>query len=566
MTNKEWQELADLLVPEKTPSLAELEKRYPLRQLPRQAWVTRIAPSPTGFPHFGFLYTAYINFRLARQTGGKFLLRIEDTDKKREVAGGRELIIATLKKMAIPVDEGPQKGGRYGPYIQSQRREIYLAVIKELIRRGFAYPCFCTPQELAAMRRQQQAQGIQPGYYGSWARCRHLGLVVIKKKLARGQKFVIRFRAPENASALKITDLIKGPLTFPANQIDYILYKSDEHGLTLPVYHLAATVDDHFQRISHVIRGEEWLSSLPLHWQIYQALGWRLPQFGHLAPVMKLDQGKKRKLSKRLDPEADARYYWRQGIPPVAIKAYILRLSDARFDDWRRAHPRQSLAHFPLQIKHLAHSRGPLFDMIKLQQLARDETHRLLLTNPRHVYRAILGWAQEFAPDFAAIFGRRPAYSLRVIQIEKESRKDISQWQDVPNVFAYFYDELYQPPNWKEDLPERVDLAMAKKILLAFQQKFSGRETAASWEKKMRQLAADLGYAARAADWRKSPAQYQGHVGDVATVIRLALTGRRQAPDLYQIAKILGWPRVIRRVNKNAFLPNAGKNRRKCGD
>lgn len=548
MDKKERLELAELLIPEKVPGLEELENRYPPRALKKNNWVTRVAPSPTGLPHFGLLYMALINERLAHQSGGRFLLRIEDTDEKRELKNSRQLIIDTLRRLQIPIDEGPEFGGDYGPYIQSRRRQIYLGTVKELIRRGRAYPCFCSPQELALVRRRQERQKAQPGYYGRWARCRHLSLAEIKKKLSAGRRFVIRFRAPSGCSRLEIEDLVRGRLTLPANNIDYVLYKSDGYGLTLPVYHLAATVDDHLQRISHVFRGEEWLASLPLHLQIYRALGWQLPRFGHLMPVMKLDGGKKRKLSKRRDPEAGAEYYWRQGFPVRAVKAYILRLTDANFDDWRRQYLLVPLDDFPIKVKRLAHSRGPLLDMAKMEQLARDEISAWVRTNVGEVYKAILDWAQEYRPQFARVFAANPDYSRAILSIEKESRKDISRWSEAEDVFGYFYDELYRPLTIDNLVSERVDQPTAEKILSEFRRRFSGRETAEEWALKMRQLSQGLGYAERAADWRRRPDKYRGHIGDVAMVVRLALTARRQTPNLYAIAKIMGWPRIEQRL------------------
>ncbi len=556
MRKEEWSELAELLIPTKVPSLADFARRYPPRQLSPQSWVTRIAPSPTGFPHFGFLYTAFINERLAHQSGGVFLLRIEDTDQKREKPGAKKLIIDILRQFAIPLDEGPEEGGDYGPYIQSQRRQLYLAAAKELIRRGWAYPCFCSPSQLAKLRQEQQAKGVQPGYYGRWARCRHLSLAVIKKKLARGQRFVLRFRAQPEGDKIVVNDLIKGKLTLPVNRLDYVLFKSGPAGLTMPVYHLAAMVDDHFQGISHVLRGEEWLSSLPLHYQIYRAFGWQPPRFGHLAPIMKLDQGKRRKLSKRRDPEADLRHYQREGFPPRALKAYIFRLVDANFDDWRRQHPQAQLTAFRLRLARLSRSRGPLFDLAKLQQLARDEIHLWLKQEPEAVYQALAAWLRRHQPKFWRLFRQDPAYSRRVLMIEKESRKDLSCWRDFPRYFSYFYDELWQPlPLDKWPLAE-VPPSQAREILHRVATSFHGRETAAEWTQKLRQLSQKLAYAPRLADYRRQPEKYRGHVGHLAMVLRLAVSGRQQTPDLWAIMRVMGWPRFRHRLEKQAAVLN----------
>jgi len=547
--------LANLIIPKSIPSFSEIESRYPARPgLEGDAKVVRVAPSPTGFAHFGLIFTAIINEQLAHQTNGVFFLRIEDTDKNREVENGAEKIMQSLHDFDIHYQEGPmedgQELGNYGPYIQSNRKEIYLSAARDLISSGHAYPCFCTEEHLNEVRESQEKNKIRPGYYGQYATCRNLSFDEIQKNISQDLPYVLRFRSPENSTPSTYTDSIKGKITLPANDVDYVLIKSEGAGLGLPVYHLAAMVDDHLQKVNFVVRGDEWLPSLPVHLQIISAFGWQAPTFGHITPIMKMDgPTTKRKLSKRKDPEAAADFYLEAGIPSQAVKAYVFNLADSTFEDWRKAHQDTKLEDFPLSLSHMG-SGGALFDPIKLSDICKQE---ISLMTPEEIYTKVETWANKYNPHFHQILTQDIDYSKKLFAIERtgeKRRKDISSWSQIPDLFGYFYDKIYNILSITPTSEHMTDLNASKEIIIAFLTYYNSSEDKETWLGKMHRICTDLGYAGNMKDYKISPENYKGHLGDVAMIIRLALSGRTQTPDLYEMLQAMGEQRVRDRLQK----------------
>lgn len=554
MSKTERIELAKILIPESIPRFEEIEARYPERDLPSDARVVRVAPSPTGFAHFGLIYTAMVNQQEATQTGGVFFLRIEDTDKEREVPQGAEKIIKALEDFDITFQEGPTLSGgemgSYGPYIQSKRREIYLSAARELLERGEAYPCFCTKEELEKVRQTQESAHARTGYYGEYAACRNLSLKEVRARVAAGDSYTIRFKAPQEGRKVEYHDAVKGNISFPSNDVDYILVKSGDGGLGLPVYHLAAMVDDHLQRVNLVLRGDEWMSSLPLHLQIAAAFGWDSPEYGHLSPVMKMEGAAKRKLSKRKDPEAAATYYLEQGIPSRAVRAYVFTLADSRFEDWRKAHPNAPLNEFPFVVSHMGASAGALFDMVKFKDICKNEIANM---SAGEVYDNVKNWSAKYNSAFHALLTKDAQYSTRIFGIEREGnkrRKDISAWSDVPAIFGYFYDEIYESLPLDLRTENVADMESAQAIIQAFLETYDSSDDKDMWMKKMQEVCVQLGYATSAKDYKEAPDRYKGNLGDVAMILRIGLSGRAMTPDLYEMMQVMGKDRVVQRLKK----------------
>lgn len=553
-SDKKYQELADLIIPSHIPDFQEIEDRYPERNLPESALVTRVAPSPTGFTHFGLIFAAIINEKLAKDSQGIFFLRIEDTDKNREVEAGAEKIVQAFHDYDIHYQEGPmidgKEAGNYGPYVQSNRQEIYLSAARKLIASGHAYPCFCTPEHLDEVRSTQEASKVRPGYYGKYATCRNLGLEEVKEKISSGAKYVLRFRSPEDSKPSTYTDSIKGKITLPENDLDYVLFKSADEGLGLPVYHFAAMVDDHLQKVNQVVRGDEWLASLPVHLQIISAFGWKAPKFGHLSPIVKMDgPTTKRKLSKRKDPEAAATFYLEQGIPSVAVKAYVFNIANSSFEDWRKNHQADSLDHFPFSLNHMG-SSGALFDMVKFLDICKQE---ISLMSSEEVFTKVESWSKKYNPDFYNILTKDTDYSKKLFSIERtgdKKRKDISSWSQVPDLFGYFYDDIYNSLTITPQSEHVTNIADAQKIIISFLTYFNSDEDKDTWLEKMRRICTDLGYAANMKDYKTNPENFKGHLGDVAMIIRMALSGRTQTPDLYEMLQTMGEQRVRDRLQK----------------
>ena len=536
----DYKELANLIFPEARP-ISYYEEKYPERGLEEGAIVTRFAPSPTGVMHVGGLYQGLIAKKLAEQTKGVFFLRIEDTDQKREVENGIKGIVESLKEFGIEPDEGmtseTEEIGKYGPYKQSLRKEIYQSYAKYLIEQGKAYPCFCTQEELNQIREKQEAAKIRPGYYGIWAKCRGLTVEEMAKKIEAGDEYIIRLKSPGREDRkIKHKDIIKGNVEFPENDQDVVIIKGDG----LPTYHFAHAVDDHLMHTTHVIRGDEWLSSVPLHLQLFQVLGFRAPKYAHIAPIMKNDDGNKRKLSKRKDPEAAVSYYAEEGIPKEAVKEYLLNIANSTFENWRRANPEKPIEEFNLQLNKMSVS-GALFDMVKLLDVSKIVISKM---SAKEVYNNSLEWAKKQDNELAELLGNQKDYSIKVFGIErgnKKPRKDISKWSDVKENISYMYNELfekdkseyqYQVINNKEEIEKILDLYTTKY--------YNPQDDKQTWFDKIKELAGEMGYAKEVKEFKANPNAYKAHVGDVSTVIRVALTKRTNTPDMYEIMQVLG--------------------------
>lgn len=539
--------LAQLLFPDVTETPEEVEARYPARQLPEGAKVTRMAPSPTGFMHLGNLFGALVDERLAHQSGGVFYLRIEDTDKKREVEGGVQLILDTFKKFDLPFDEGATidgDNGDYGPYRQSQRAAIYHVFVKQLVERGYAYPCFCTEEELAAMRAEQEKNKENFGYYGKYAKYRDCPLEEIEKRIAAGEEYVIRFRSPGSIeNKIKHTDLVKGKLELTENDQDIVLLKSDG----IPTYHFAHIVDDHLMGTTHVVRGEEWLATLPVHIQLFDVMGWKKPKYVHTAQLMKMDGESKRKLSKRKDPELALSYYYEMGIPVPAVTEYIMTLLNSNFEDWRRANQTAPLNDFPFSPKKMSVS-GSLFDMKKLSDVCKQVISRM---SAEEVYDYVADWAKEYDPEFEKLFTRDPELTKEFLAIGrggKKPRKDIEIWSTVKGYMDFMFDELFAPDY--SGIPQSVSAEDAKAILTEYADIYDSADEMTDWFDKIKALAAEHGFAPETKEYKKNPEQYKGPVGDISMVLRVAVCGRTNAPDLYSVMKLLGADKVRERLER----------------
>ena len=545
----DYKDLANLIFPD-AKDISYYEEKYPRRDLKEGAIVTRFAPSPTGFVHIGGLYQSLIAKKVANQTGGVFFLRIEDTDQKREVENGITDIVNSLKDFGLEPDEGmiseTDEKGNYGPYKQSKRKEIYQAYAKYLIEQGKAYPCFCTPEEVEVIRQKQEAAKIRPGYYGVWAKCRHLTVEEMIEKIKNGESYIVRFKSPGREDRkIKHKDVIKGNVEFPENDQDIVIIKADG----LPTYHFAHAVDDHLMGTTHVIRGDEWLSSVPLHLQLFHELGFRPPKYAHIAPIMKNDNGNKRKLSKRKDPEAAVSYYEEEGIPEEAVKEYLLNIANSTFENWRKANKDKDISEFELQLNKMSVS-GALFDMVKLLDVGKTVISKF---TAQKVYEESLKWAKRHDEELEKILEDKE-YSLKVFGIErgnKKPRKDIAKWSDVKENIEYMYDELFYSK--KQDYPYQVinNKEEIDKILTLYTEKYySDEDDKQTWFDKIKELSGELGYAKEVKEFKANPDKYTAHVGDVSTVLRVALTSRTNTPDMYEIMKILGKERIVGRFKK----------------
>ena len=544
-----YKELADLIFPNEK-QIDYYETKYPKRNLPEGAVVTRYAPSPTGFMHIGGLYQALAAKMIAQKTKGVFFLRIEDTDQKREIENAVSDIIKALKDFDIVPDEGKisskEEKGEYGPYKQSQRKDIYQAYAKYMIEQGKAYPAFETPEELEEMRAKQEAAKIRTGYYGVWAKCRNLSLEEMAEKIKAGEPYIIRFKSPGREDRkIKHKDIIKGNVEFPENDQDIIIIKSDG----LPTYHFAHAIDDHLMGTTHVIRGDEWLSSVPLHLQLFQELGFKAPKYAHISPIMKNDNGNKRKLSKRKDPEAAVSYYEELGIPSLAVKEYLLNIANSTFENWRRQNKDAKLEDFDFQLNKMSVS-GALFDMVKLQDVSKIVISKM---TAEEVYEKSLEWANRHDEELVELLNNKE-YSLKVLGIERgntKPRKDIAKWSDVKENIIYMYD--YKFLENKQEYPYQVinDRKDINKILDLYMEKYYNPEDdKQTWFEKIKELAGEMGYAKEVKEFKANPDQYKAHVGDVSTVLRIALTTRTNTPDMYEIMQVLGKTSISKRFEK----------------
>ena len=541
----DYQALAQLLFPHVTDTPEDLEPRFPQRELPEGAVVTRMAPSPTGFVHLGNLVQGLTSERMAHQSGGVLFLRVEDTDAKREVPGAVEVLIDTLKHYGIHFDEGvTQEGdkGIYGPYHQSKRAAIYHVYAKQLVSQGQAYPCFCTEEELSAMREQQEANKENTGYYGKYAMWRDRSMEDIQAQLDAGNPWVLRFRSTGSIeNQFKFDDLVKGKLTITENDVDHVLLKSDG----IPTYHFAHAVDDHLMRTTHVVRGDEWLPSLPFHIQLFKALGFKLPKYVHIGPLMKMDGSSKRKLSKRKDPELALTFYKAQGFPVEAVYEYIMTLLNSNFEDWRRANPDADIDTFKFSPKKL-NPAGSLFDYAKLTDVSKNVIARM---DAQKVYQLLTQWAQEFDPDFGAKLAEDPAYATSILAIGrggKKPRKDIAVWKEAKDYMGFFYDEYLEAPVFDEKFQKDT----IAKALNLFLERFAIADDSGTWFDKVKAITTDMGFTTDMKAYKADPDAFPGTVADVSTFIRQAVTGKTNSPDLYTVMQILGYDRTVARIQK----------------
>lgn len=540
--------LADLLFPNIDRSPDDYEKIYPERNLPEGAKVTRLGPSPTGFIHLGNLYGAFVDERLAHQSGGVFYLRIEDTDDKRFVDGAVKIIIDSLRFFGINFDEGAGLNGdtgAYGDYTQSRRGDIYAAFAKKLVREGKAYPCFLTENEIAEIRSKQEAAKQTPGIYGEFAAHRKLSLEDVEANIKAGKPYVLRLKSdgnpnPEKARRIKVEDAIRGTLEMPENFQDVVILKTTG----IPTYHFAHVVDDHLMRTTHVVRGAEWLPSLPIHVELFEKLGLKLPIYCHTAQLMKLDEnGNKRKLSKREDPELSLDYYRKLGYHPAAVREYLLTILNSNFEEWRDEHQDADIDEFTFTTEKMSNS-GALFDLNKLNDISKD----VLLRIPAgEIVEFLKAWAQEFKPEIMYIFDDEE-YLEKIIDLgrnDKKPRKDLIYAEQIVDFISYFFDDMFVR---EDDIPKEVSDDDAKEILKKYMESYNHSDDQSQWFDKIRNIAVELGYAAKPKEYKKNPDEYKGHVGHVSTVIRIALMGRAQSPDVWCIQQIMGEEMTRRRI------------------
>jgi len=541
-----YKELANLLFPDIDKTISYYEEKYPKRNLKAGAKVTRIAPSPTGFVHIGNLYGAFADERLAHQSGGIFMLRVEDTDEKRKVEGAVEAIINSFTFFGLSFDEGvgiDGETGEYGPYFQSVRKDIYQCVAKYLVEQGRAYPCFCTEEELEELRQKQESEKITTGYYGKWARDRDLTLDEIKERLNRNESFVIRFKSMgDEQNTFEIEDAIRGTLTLHENFQDIVLLKSNG----IPTYHFAHVVDDHFMRVTHVVRGEEWLSSLPAHVEMFKTIGWDLPVYCHTALLLKIDNGNKRKLSKRKDPELGLTFYVELGYHPAAVREYIMIILNSNYEEWRMANPDSSYEEFEFTLDKMSTS-GAIFDLEKLNNVSKDV---LLKIPAEDIYEFLLDWSKQHKTEITEMLEKNRSSVIRLLSIGREGnnpRKDLMYCEQIFDFISYYFDEYFRIV---DKFPENIDEQEAKKLLKEYLETYDPNDDQTQWFEKIRKIAEANGYAAKPKDYKKNPELYKGHVGDVSTAIRIALIGRANSPDIWEIQQIMGEEKVRARIGK----------------
>ena len=541
----DYKQLAELLFSESTESITYYEeKMFPDRRLKEGAKVTRLAPSPTGFIHLGNLYGAFVDERLAHQSDGVFMLRIEDTDEKRKVEGAVQTIISSLEYFGLQFDEGATINGEignYGPYFQSHRGKIYQAIAKYLVEIGRAYPCFCTEEELSEIREEQIKESVNTGYYGKWAKYRDASLEEIEHHLQNKEPYVLRLKSlGEDEETFEIEDAIRGKLTMPVNQQDIVLLKANG----IPTYHFAHVVDDHLMKVTHVVRGEEWLSTLPIHYELFTILGWDLPVYCHTALLMKMDNGAKRKLSKRKDPELGLNYYKSLGYHPEAVREYLMTILNSNFEEWRIANPEADIAEFNFSLNKMSNS-GALFDLNKLNDISKDV---LIKIHVEEIYAFLLQWATEYKTEVVHLlinYKEEVQKLLSVGREDKNPRKDLIYCEQIFEFIHYFFDEFY---TMEDSYPENIDETEAKTLLKDYLESYKHDDDQSEWFNKIREIAISHGYAAKPKDFKKNPELYKGHVGDVSTVVRLAIVGRTTSPDVWSLQQIMGEDKVKKRI------------------
>ena len=542
----DFERMAELLLPNIQEEPAFYEDKFPSRNLGEGVRVTRVAPSPTGYLHLGTLFVSLINRLVADSTGGIFFTRIEDTDKKREVEGGIADIITGLKHFGIKIDEGfvaPDcEEGQYGPYKQSMRAEIYQCYAKSLIKKGLAYPCFCTEDDLAAVRAVQEANKVRTGYHGKYAKHRNITPDEAEALIQEGKPFVVRLKSPgSEENKVVFDDGIKGKIEMPENDEDFVILKSDG----IPTYHFAHAVDDHLMGTTHVIRGDEWISSTPKHLQLFKLLGFKAPKYVHVSPIMKLDNGAKRKISKRKDPEAAVHFFAEQGYPAVSVIEYLMTIAASDFEDWRRANPLEDYKKFKFNIKKMSAS-GALFDTDKLNDVSKTVISKM---KAHEVVECLLEWAKEYDTEFYAILKGDVERVKAIYNIDRENpkpRKDIIKWSDAKAYAEYMFNELYTPCF---DLPAHITSESAVKILEAYKEAYDPSHDNSQWFDTIKSICPAANFATDTKAYKAEPEKYAGSPGDASTIIRVSITGRTNTPDLCSIMKVLGKDTCLKRIN-----------------
>lgn len=541
----DYKELAQLLFPNITKAPQDFEEMYPPRALKEGARVTRFAPSPTGFLHFGNLFTCMVSYKTAKTTDGVFYVRVEDTDQKRKVEGAIDVMLKGLSVYGINADEGvvgdEKEIGNYGPYCQSARVEIYQTYAKALVEQGLAYPCFCSAEELDEIRTAQENESIK-GYWGKWAKCRDLSFEQIKANIDAGMSWTLRLKSPgELDKKCYFDDMIKGKIEMPENVQDVVLLKSDG----IPTYHFAHAVDDHLMRTTHVVRGDEWISSVPIHLQLFKVLGFKPPKYAHVSPIMKEENGGKRKLSKRKDPEAAVTYYAEEGYPQESVNEYMMTLANSNFEDWRRMNKTEPIEKFPFNLKKMSVS-GALFDIVKLTDVSKNV---ISLMPADKVFELSYAWAKEYQPQLAELFAQDEAKATAILNIDREGkkpRKDIAKWSDVLDYVSYMYDETFVP---NYELNGNATPALAVKVIEEYIKVVNLDDDKDAWFGRMKDICPLVGCTPNVKEYKAEPEKFEGHVGDVSTIIRVALTGRTNTPDLFAITALLGEDTVKARLN-----------------
>lgn len=548
MTRKEF---ANILVPGIMHNRAYYEELYPERNLNSDAKVVRIGPSPTGFVHFGTLFQAQLAHNLAKNSNGVFYVRIEDTDQKRETETGIDEIIEAIKFYEIPYTEGPlnrkEEQGEYGPYIQSKRHDIYGAFVRDLIEKDLAYPSFITPEELDELRHQQEISKVRIGYYGRFALDRNLPMEEALEKIKKGEPYVIRMKSPGSFdNKITFEDMIKGRVEMPENDIDHVILKGDG----LPTYHFAHVVDDHLMHTTHVVRGDEWLSSLPIHIQLASMLNIEPPKYAHTAPIMKEEDGKRRKISKRKDPEANVFEFQKQGFPIEAVKQYLMTVINSNFEEWFEQHETEDIDSFQVTFEKMNIS-GALFDMEKIINLSKNFIAHL---SAEEFYNRTLTWAKEFEPEFAHLLETEKENSIAMLNIERggvKPRKDYGTYGDVYSNIWYIYDEKFNVSKEEYEFDKIKDTEEISNILKTYIIKYYDETDEQDiWFDKMKQMCDELGYASNMKEYKQNPEKFKGNVADISTVIRVAISSKKQTPNLYDILKILGKEKITKRFEK----------------
>ena len=544
----DYQKLANLIFPDITETIDDLEKKYPKRDLPESAQVTRFAPSPTGFLHTGSLFASMISRKMAKDSGGVFFTRLEDTDTKREIEGSGDSLIAQLNVFGVTPDEGylgtDKEAGLYGPYVQSKRAHIYKVVIKYMLENNMAYPCFCSPEELNAMRKHQEEQKENFGYYGQYAKCSKLSPAEAMERIKNGEPFVIRFRSTgDYHNKVAIDDAIRGHLEMAENDQHIVIYKSDG----LPTYHFAHLVDDHLMRTTLVTRGEEWMPSLPIHIELFKAMNWTAPTYAHLPVIMKLDNGNRRKLSKRKDAEAAVSFFLENGYPVEGFMEYLYTIANSNYEAWRDEHPDADKDEFKFSFAKMSLD-GALFDLAKVENLCKEYLGRM---KTKEFAKASKAWADKYSPELKQLIERDPAYYEQIVGIEREKenpRKDYEKYADILPLIKFFYQDYYE--EMKKDIiwPENYKPEDIKLVLGEYAKVFSLDATEEEWFNQMKEVAVKCGYATNRKDYKANPDAYKGQVSDLAAILRLAVTLRLQSPNLYFVMQILGRDEVARRL------------------